>query len=121
MIEFSTGESWSSVVAAYRQLAEAHIEPDKVKSLLPPGSPDRSATIEGIVAKLHKDIRYTGIEFGEAALQPAPAAEVLKRHYGDCKDKAAFLVAMLRAAGIPPISPSSTLAPASTSIPTSPE
>lgn len=101
MIEFSTGESWSSVVAAYRQLAEAHIEPDKVKSLLPPGSSDRSATIERIVAKLHKDIRYTGIEFGEAALQPAPAAEVLKRHYGDCKDKAAFLVAMLRAAGIP--------------------
>ena len=101
MIEFSTGESWGSVVAAYRQLAEVHIDPLKVKSLLPAGSPDRRATIERIVARLHKDIRYTGIEFGEAALQPASAAEVLKRRYGDCKDKAAFLVAMLRAAGIP--------------------
>jgi len=101
MIEFSTGESWAAVAAAYRQLAEAHIEPEKVKSLLPAGSSDRKSTIERIVARLHKDIRYTGIEFGEASLQPATAAEVLKRHYGDCKDKAAFLVAMLRAAGIP--------------------
>ncbi|HEY3626757.1 MAG TPA: DUF3857 domain-containing protein [Terracidiphilus sp.] len=101
LIEFSTGESWAAVAAAYRQLAEAHIDPEKVKSLLPAGSADRNATIERIVARLHKDIRYTGIEFGEASLQPATAADVLRHHYGDCKDKAAFLVALLRAAGIP--------------------
>ena len=28
-------------------------------------------------------------------------SEVIQRHYGDCKDKANLLVAMLRAAGIP--------------------
>jgi len=100
MIEFSTGESWAAVAAAYRQLAEVHIDPDKVKPLLPAGSADRAATIGRIVARLHKDIRYTGLEFGEATLQPAAATDVLKHHYGDCKDKAAFLVAMLRAAGI---------------------
>ena len=100
VIEFSTGESWAAVASAYRQLAEARIDSEKVKSLLPAGSSDRKSTIERIVARLHKDIRYTGIEFGEASLQPANAAEVLKRHYGDCKDKSAFLVAMLRAAGI---------------------
>jgi tetratricopeptide (TPR) repeat protein len=102
LIEFSTGESWASVANAYRELAEAHIDPDKVKSLLPGGpGGDRTATIQRIVARLHKDIRYTGIEFGQASLQPATAAEVLKHHFGDCKDKAALLVAMLRAAGIP--------------------
>ncbi len=101
MIEFSTGQSWAAVAEAYRQLAEAHIDPDKVKSLLPPPGANRNETIERIVARLHKDIRYTGLEFGEASLQPATAADVLKHHYGDCKDKAALLVAMLRAAGIP--------------------
>lgn len=101
MIEFSTGESWGAVATAYRQLAEAHIDPDKVKSVLPPSGADRKETIERIVARLHKDIRYTGLEFGEASLQPATAADVLKHKYGDCKDKAAFLVAMLRASGIP--------------------
>ena len=103
LIEFSTGGSWASVASAYRELAEAHIDAEKVKPLLPtvPAGADRMATIQLLVARLHKDIRYTGIEFGEASLQPATAAEIIKRHYGDCKDKAALLVAMLRASGIP--------------------
>jgi hypothetical protein len=50
---------------------------------------------------LHAQVRYTGIEFGEAAQIPRTPAETLTRRYGDCKDQAAVLVAMLRAAGIP--------------------
>ena len=99
-VQFSTGESWTSVAAAYSSLAEASIDPTKVRSLLPKPGANRMETIARIVAELHKDVRYTGIEFGQASLQPAPAAEVLSRHYGDCKDKAALLVSMLRAAGI---------------------
>ena len=102
MIEFSTGESWAAVANAYRQLAEAHIDPDKVKALLPSSTAaTRLEKIQSLVARLHKEIRYTGIEFGQASLQPALAADVIKHHYGDCKDKAAVLVAMLRAVGIP--------------------
>lgn len=97
---FSTGESWAAVSATYRKLAEANIDPTKVKGLLPKPGVNRQETISRIVAALHKGVRYTGIEFGQASLQPTPAAEILKRHYGDCKDEAALLVAMLRAAGI---------------------
>jgi len=101
MVEFSTGDSWASVASAYRQLAEPQIDPEKVKSLLPSEpSANRMERIQAIVSRLHKEVRYTGLEFGEAALQPQTATEVLKRHYGDCKDKAAMLVAMLRADGI---------------------
>jgi len=97
---FSTGESWASVAEAYRKMAEPSIEPPKVKAILPKPGATRQETIARIVAALHKAVRYTGIEFGQASLQPTPAAEVLKRHYGDCKDKAALLVSMLRAVGI---------------------
>jgi tetratricopeptide (TPR) repeat protein len=101
MVEFSTGESWAAVASAYRQLAEGQIDPAKVKSLLPnESSTSRMEKIQQIVSRLHKEVRYTGIEFGQASLQPQTATEVFKRHYGDCKDKAAMLVAMLRAAGI---------------------
>jgi tetratricopeptide (TPR) repeat protein/transglutaminase-like putative cysteine protease len=102
MIEFSTGDSWEAVAKVYRQLSESQIDPDKVKALLPsnPGA-TRLEQIRSLVARLHKEIRYTGIEFGQASLQPALAADVIKHHYGDCKDKAAVLVAMLRAEGIP--------------------
>ena len=107
MVEFSTGASWAAVASAYRQLAEPRIDPASVKDFMPEGvtpatvAADRLGAIQQIVSRLHADVRYTGIEFGEAALQPETATEVLKRHYGDCKDKAALLVAMLRAAGIP--------------------
>jgi tetratricopeptide (TPR) repeat protein/transglutaminase-like putative cysteine protease len=97
---FSTGESWGTVAATYRKIAEASIDPSKAKSLLPKPGANRQENISRIVAALHKAVRYTGIEFGQASLQPTPAAEILKRHYGDCKDKAALLVGALRAAGI---------------------
>jgi hypothetical protein len=89
-----------AVAATYRKLAEASVDPAKAKSLLPKPGANRQETISRIVAALHKAVRYTGIEFGQASLQPTPAAEILKRYYGDCKDKAALLVAALRAAGI---------------------
>jgi tetratricopeptide (TPR) repeat protein len=49
---------------------------------------------------LHEHVRYTGIEFSDAAIVPWPPAETLKRGFGDCKDKATLLVALLRHAGI---------------------
>jgi len=102
MIEFSTGSSWSAVAAAYQKLAEPQIQPDRVKSMVPAKLPaDYLTTVQTLVSRLHREVRYTGIEFGEASLQPQTPTEILKRHYGDCKDKAAFLVALLRASGIP--------------------
>ena len=102
MVEFSTASSWSAVAADYRKLAEPQIQPELVKSPLPAKLPaDYNAAVQTLVSRLHHEVRYTGIEFGEAALQPQTPVEVLKRHYGDCKDKAAFLVSMLRAAGVP--------------------
>ena len=100
IVVFSTGESWADVAGGYRQLAEVSIDPGMVEALLPGPESNRNKVITQIVARLHKEIRYTGVEFGEASLQPSPPSEVLRRHYGDCKDKAALLVGMLRSARI---------------------
>lgn len=102
-IAFSTGASWQAVARAYEEIVERQIRDAAIQSLLEgvdlKGSP--KAVAERLAAVLHREVRYTGIEFGEAAIVPALPAEVLKRKYGDCKDKAALLVAMLRAAGLP--------------------
>ncbi len=109
-VEVSTGKSWESVAEAYRLLAEPQIQPEQAKELVrganpathaPSDAEGRLAFIQALVSRLHKEVRYTGIEFGQAKLQPQPPSEVLKRHYGDCKDKASLLVSMLRASGIP--------------------
>jgi len=54
-----------------------------------------------LLARLHKDVRYTGIEFGSASIVPKPPEATLRQKYGDCKDQAALLIKMLRTAGIP--------------------
>ena len=54
-----------------------------------------------ILDYLDREVRYTGIEFGEAAIMPHDPADTLNKKYGDCKDKATLLVTILRAAGIP--------------------
>lgn len=59
---------------------------------------------DDIVAALHaavaNEVRYTGLEFGLAGYQPYPCAHVWQRRYGDCKDKANLLRAMLAHKGI---------------------
>lgn len=46
------------------------------------------------------EIRYLGLEVDEHTLVPHPPALVAQRRFGDCKDKARLLVAILRALGI---------------------
>jgi len=64
-----------------------------------PHSPTREY-IGKVVERLHREVRYTGVEFGAARLIPEYPAETLRRRFGDCKDKSTLLVAALRASGI---------------------
>ncbi len=56
--------------------------------------------LEILMAKVATDIRYTGLEFGAADLQPHDCSAVWENQYGDCKDKANLLRAMLQRKGI---------------------
>lgn len=49
---------------------------------------------------VRKQIRYAAIEVGIGGYQPHPAADVFTHQYGDCKDKATLLSAMLHEIGI---------------------
>jgi len=46
------------------------------------------------------DVRYVAIELGIGGFQPHPAAEVFSHRYGDCKDKATLMAAMLHEIGV---------------------
>ena len=49
---------------------------------------------------MQRNIRYVGIEIGIGGLQPHTADDVFRNRYGDCKDKATLLRAMLENVGI---------------------
>lgn len=102
-VEFTTGTTWQRVAAEYARLADGKLRLADVHSLMAKiNTKDgtREQVIRRIVAALHSNVRYTGVEFGESNLIPQFPSETLKRKYGDCKDKAALLVTMLRSARI---------------------
>jgi tetratricopeptide (TPR) repeat protein/transglutaminase-like putative cysteine protease len=104
MIEFSTGASWQQIAAQYGKIVDDRTSSPAVNAVVDPliaGKTTIAQKEAAIVDYLDREVRYTGIEFGEAAIIPRDPAETLAKKYGDCKDKATLLVAMLRAAGIP--------------------
>jgi len=102
-VAFSTGRSWAAVAAAYahevdEQIAAANVE--AVARDATRGVRTRDEKIARLLERLQRDVRYTAVEFGRAAIVPRTPAETLQRKYGDCKDQATLLIALLRAVGI---------------------
>ena len=104
MIEFSTGASWQQIAVEYAKIVDSRANSPAVNAIVEPLIAGKKTVAEkeaAILDYLDREVRYTGIEFGEAAIVPHDPAETLAKKYGDCKDKATLLVAMLRSAGIP--------------------
>jgi len=102
-LTLATAPSWSAVASEYLELVDAQLQGADVKAWVAQaigGTPDRALRIQRILARLQQTVRYVGLEFGAASIVPRTPAETLRRGYGDCKDKAVLLVALLREAGI---------------------
>ncbi len=62
--------------------------------------PDREERILAALRFVQEEVRYLGIESGVGSHQPTPPSEVLRRRFGDCKDKSLLLATLLRNTGI---------------------
>jgi hypothetical protein len=99
-----TTGSWNDIGVWYANLTSASRAPSpalqqKVTELTA-GISDPLKKMQLLAAYVQQQIRYVAIEIGIGGLQPHPAADVFKHQYGDCKDKATLLSAMLKVAGI---------------------
>jgi transglutaminase-like putative cysteine protease/tetratricopeptide (TPR) repeat protein len=104
VVTFSTGTSWQEIAKGYAKIVDEKARVNEVQALvtkLVSGKTAREEKAAAIVQYLSREIRYTGVEFGDAAIIPHAPSETLKHKYGDCKDKATLAVAMLRAADVP--------------------
>jgi len=64
------------------------------------GKTDFFDKTEAIAEFVQKQIRYVAIEIGIGGWQPHAAGDVFHNRYGDCKDKATLLSAMLSTVGV---------------------
>jgi transglutaminase-like putative cysteine protease len=104
-VDFSTASSWKAVADAYSAvvepfLSDASAERFALAALGDRPKNDRKAAISALMDKIARDIRYTGINFGENAIVPHAPSDTVARGYGDCKDQAVLLAASLRSLGI---------------------
>jgi transglutaminase-like putative cysteine protease len=101
-VAFSAGPSWATLAARYHERVEARIGEGGVDALpFRPSARDRETVVREALAFVHANVRYSGLELGESSLIPWTPAETWTRKYGDCKDQATLLVALLRRAGVP--------------------
>ncbi len=63
------------------------------------GITDTTEKIRAIYKWVQNNIKYIAIEDGDNGYVPREASLVLKRRYGDCKDKSSILTAMIRSTG----------------------
>lgn len=105
LVRLTTLKDWKEFVDWYRPLAEKQFVLGKKLESEVTRWTEKAASPQEILQILHShvadDVRYVGLEFGTCDIEPHPASEVWEHQYGDCKDKASLLAAMLRFKGIP--------------------
>jgi len=104
-LHVSTYRSWEEVGAWYWRLIEEQLVPDDnirraAAAALKAAGPTDLDKVRALHALVVGGTRYVGLEFGIHGFKPYKVSQVLSRRFGDCKDKAALLVVLLREAGI---------------------
>lgn len=96
--------TWGDFGAWYSHLTAGVRDPSfalqsKVQELAPPSMP-LLERVRALARFAQKDVRYAAIEIGIGGFLPHPASQVFSNRYGDCKDKATVLSAMLSQIGV---------------------
>jgi hypothetical protein len=99
-----TSGAWKDIGVWYNELTRSsRVASPQIKAKVAELTANISDPVEKmrvLTQYMQRNIRYFAVEIGIGGYQPHPAAEVFAHQYGDCKDKATLLSAMLQEAGI---------------------
>ena len=99
----STATSWADLARRYATIVDQQVADAKLDKQVREAigkSTERREIVAKALAWIQARVRYAGVEVGESSVIPRTPQTVLTNRYGDCKDKATLLVAMLRQAGL---------------------
>jgi hypothetical protein len=103
-LAFPEDGTWRGIGEWYTALSHDRLSPNPAiaakASELTAGKTDFYDKAEAIGDFVQQHIRYFVIEMGVGGFQPHYAADIFRGGYGDCKDKATVLSAMLSTVGI---------------------
>ena len=103
-LQLSTMKSWQEVGAWFWNLAKDQVvvneEMRREIAVIIKDAKTDTDKLRAIHDWVIRKIRYLGIEFGRNGYKPHKAIESYKALYGDCKDTATLITAMLKSIGI---------------------
>ncbi|MDB4977639.1 MAG: Cell division protein FtsK [Myxococcaceae bacterium] len=103
-LHISTYESWEKVGRWWWGLVHDQLYADenlkKVVADLKRGSKSEAELVQRIYGWVVTNTRYVALEFGIHGFLPYRVPEIVRRGFGDCKDKASLIYTMLREAGV---------------------
>ena len=103
-LHVSTYASWAEVGRWYWNLIVDQLSADETLTRTALQAAGRARSLRDKVAAIHRFVldntRYVALEFGIHGYKPYRVSQVLARRFGDCKDKAALLLVLLREVGI---------------------
>jgi len=97
-------DSWTEVSRWYTELSDPQVAPDeRVAAKARELTGNARTELERIraIANFVQRIQYISIQIGVGRWRPHAATQVLAKSYGDCKDKANLMRALLKAIDIP--------------------
>lgn len=100
----STFADYAAFARAYQERAAGKALPDDTVAALAASitgaTLDRRARAIALSDWVRKNVRYVGVYLGPGGVVPHAASSVLANRYGDCKDHATLLEALLASSGI---------------------
>lgn len=105
-LHVSTYQDWQSVARFWWGLVKDQVQPtpeiervarEVVKEI--PAS-DTAARVRAIYDFVVTNTRYVGLEFGIHSFKPYKVEQILRRRFGDCKDKASLTWSLFKSIGI---------------------
>jgi transglutaminase-like putative cysteine protease len=103
-VSVSTFEDWDQLGRWYAGIIMPQLALDSdlrtALERITVGAETEQEKIEAIYQFVLRNTNYVAMEFGIYSYKPYPVTTVYARRFGDCKDKASLMIAMLRAAGI---------------------
>jgi transglutaminase-like putative cysteine protease len=96
--------NWNGIARWYWDLARDRMVPDAAVTAaareITAGASEPMEKIRRIYEFAQGKVQYVAIALGIGGWQPHASGQVLRHRYGDCKDKATLMVAMLQAVGL---------------------
>lgn len=103
-IEVSAFQNWNDFARWYTQLIRDTfvVNDEMVQTVagLVRGKTTEREKVDAIYRWVIQNTHYVALELGIHGYRPYPVTQVFHRRFGDCKDKASLIIAMLHLAGI---------------------